>query len=138
MTGELLSFENSVFLKAQTDQAVIETTPQNENLLKGKKILITGASSGTGLLTADFASQQGATTYLGTRNEDNFAKALRNITNPDNTFMFQADISQPDQVSHTLDAIGSMPDVIIHSAAAGMDFMPDFLRGLISILTCPN
>ena len=32
MTGELLSFENSVFLKAQTDQAVIETTPQNENL----------------------------------------------------------------------------------------------------------
>ena len=120
-------------VNTQGEQVAIETTHCNEIHLEGKIILITGASSGTGLSTAETASQQGARVSIGTRNEDNFARAIKNITTPDNISMFQADISQPDQVIHALDTMGSMPDVIIHSAATGMDFMPDFLRRLVSI-----
>ncbi len=48
--------------------------------LKGKKILITGASSGIGSYVAKLASEQGAVCIINGRNEERLDRTLKNLT----------------------------------------------------------
>src|SRR4051794_39265979 len=68
--------------------------------LSDQVIVITGASSGIGLVTARLASQRGAAVVLTARNASDLAAAVASIRNAGGRAIAQpADVTDPEQVS---------------------------------------
>ena len=61
----------------------------NKKLLEGKKILITGASSGIGLETSIELSKLGAVLVLVGRSKDKLKNCIEFMDNPKNILIFE-------------------------------------------------
>ncbi|MFI6503147.1 SDR family NAD(P)-dependent oxidoreductase [Nonomuraea typhae] len=93
--------------------------------LRGKVVLVTGASSGIGAQTARAFARAGATLALTSRNE----LKLRNLAGEvGKARVFPADLGDPGAVSvmaeHVKAAVG-VPDVIVNNAGAGLWLFAD-------------
>jgi NADP-dependent 3-hydroxy acid dehydrogenase YdfG len=91
-----------------------------ENNIKGKVVVITGASSGLGEAAAKHLSALGATVVLGARRGDRIEKLAKEINNKEGKALAIAmDVTQRDQVKKLVDAgvreFGRV-DVILNNA----------------------
>lgn len=91
-----------------------------KNNIKGKVVVITGASSGLGEAAAKHLSELGATVVLGARRADRIEKVAREITDKGGKALSIAvDVTQRDQVKGMLDTtveqFGRI-DVILNNA----------------------
>jgi len=91
-----------------------------ENNIKGKVVVITGASSGMGEEAARHLAELGATVVLGARRADRIEKLAREIKdNGGKALAIAVDVTQRDQVKTLVDAtvekFGSV-DVILNNA----------------------
>ena len=91
-----------------------------ENNIKGKVVVITGASSGMGEAAAKHLSALGATVVLGARRADRIEKLEKEINdNGGKALAFAVDVTQCDQVKKLVDAavetFGRV-DVILNNA----------------------
>jgi len=84
-------------------------------LLKGKKIFITGASSGIGRATAIACSRMGATLTVSGRNKDNLDETLH-LLNGSNHKSEILDITSNDDIKTLFDSLNDKFDSIIHCA----------------------
>lgn len=91
-----------------------------ENHIKGKVVIITGASSGMGEAAAKHLSTLGATVVLGARRADRIEKLAKEINNKGGKALAIAvDVTQRDQVKGLVDAaVGQFGhvDVILNNA----------------------
>lgn len=91
-----------------------------ENNIKGKVVVITGASSGLGEAAAKHLSQLGATVVLGARRADRIEKLAKGIRgNGGKSLAIAADVTNRDQVKKLVDSavkeFGRI-DVILNNA----------------------
>ena len=113
--------------------------------LKGKNILITGATGGIGAAIVKLLSQSGAVVFITGRNPEKLYSTAQNCGIP-NERIFAADLTQPDAVAklkeayfHQLPAI----DILINAAGIGiiknMDALSeeDFLQVIQNNLYAP-
>src|SRR4051794_12327529 len=88
--------------------------------LKGKVVVITGASSGMGEAAAKHLSALGATVVLGARRGDRIEKLAKAINdNGGKALAFPVDVTQRDQVKKLVDAAVEQfgrVDVILNNA----------------------
>lgn len=88
------------------------------NLLIGKKVLVTGASSGIGKAIAVFFSQQGAQVILSGRNKERLDDTLKLLTG-EGHIIFSSDISKIDDLKELMDfsfnSFGAL-DSVVHCA----------------------
>ncbi len=88
------------------------------NMLEGKTILITGASSGIGRETAIFCSQQGARVILNGRDKLRLTETLQQLQGSGH-IIIAGDISNTEMVNYVMDetfkSVGVL-DALIHSA----------------------
>jgi len=91
-----------------------------ENNIKGKVVVITGASSGMGEAAAKHLSGHGATVVLGARRADRIEKLEKEIhDNGGNALAIAVDVTQRDQVKKLVDAAVEQfgrVDVILNNA----------------------
>lgn len=69
--------------------------------MKGKNILITGASQGIGAKTAEYLSSQGATVILVARNEDKLEKVRKGLASE--AYLFPYDLQGLDNIKSIFD-----------------------------------
>lgn len=85
----------------------------------GKRLLITGASSGIGATTAEVAAKRGAELMLVARSEDKLEAVAQRIRQSGGIVSTQVcDVSNPEQVARLAAEIPT-PDVIFNNAGAG-------------------
>lgn len=91
--------------------------------LKGKKVLITGASKGLGLVCAKAFAKEGAQLVLTARSEDELESLKKSLTNAKKHLTFAADLTQKGAVKKLIDKskdfFGEF-DVILHVAGGGL------------------
>ena len=101
-----------------------------ENLpFKGRRVFITGGTSGTGLAAAIEIQRLGGEVIIGTRSREHFEKAAGNLTEG-KTYPFIADLTKENQVREEIMHLATennLPTDFIHSAAGGMEA---FLGGI--------
>ena len=85
--------------------------------LRGKRILLTGASSGIGAVAAGKLAAEGATLIVVARREDVLDDLVRKITDTGgDALAIRADLADLDQVDALVDQVGSV-DILINNAA---------------------
>lgn len=89
----------------------------NPFTLKGKTILVTGASSGIGRGIAIACSKMGASVIINGRNEQRLAETLREMRGEEN-FSLIADLSQIDAVAIMVRQLPKL-DGVVHCAGIG-------------------
>lgn len=89
----------------------------NPFTLKGKTILVTGASSGIGRGIAIACSKMGASVIINGRNEQRLAETLREMRGEKN-FSLIADLSQTDAVAIMVRQLPKL-DGVVHCAGIG-------------------
>lgn len=86
----------------------------NEDM-KGKRVIVTGASSGIGRATAELLFKQGATVVLAGRRESALAEVARNAPSAA-TFVITADLSDEKQTercfAQSVEALGGLDSLI--------------------------
>lgn len=82
--------------------------------LEGKRILITGASSGIGMQTAILTSQQGATLIISGRDETRLSDTFEKLKGNRHK-KITADLTEQDQINKLVDSLPEI-DGIVHSA----------------------
>ena len=89
-----------------------------------KNILITGATSGIGLATADKLLNEGHHVIACGRNTEKLTALKNNFSELE---ILKFDVADPNQVNHTLDKIKESVDVLINNAgnAHGLDHIQD-------------
>jgi NAD(P)-dependent dehydrogenase (short-subunit alcohol dehydrogenase family)/acyl carrier protein len=106
---------------AQVTQA---PTPGGQGLLKGKVVLITGASRGIGSATARLMSSHGAKVAINFMSNQARAERVKDLIVDEGGIanVFQADVTDPDSVPRMVDAVlqeyGKI-DVLVSNAAIG-------------------
>lgn len=85
--------------------------------LSGKKILVTGASSGIGREIAVTCSRMGASVYITARNEERLSATLSQMTDSGHRALV-ADITDAEQISSLVDSLPEL-DGIVHCAGIG-------------------
>jgi NAD(P)-dependent dehydrogenase (short-subunit alcohol dehydrogenase family) len=92
--------------------------------LRQQVMVITGASSGIGLVTAKEAAKQGASVVLNARNDDHLQRAVRDIRNAGGrAIAVAADVADPAQVDAIADAAVAefgLIDTWVNNAAVSM------------------
>lgn len=92
-------------------------------IIKNKKILITGASSGIGAATAKALAKEGAILFLLARNKEKLQQICDEITSHGETaYSFPTDVSDYKQVVATANLIKKehgTPDVLLNNAGSG-------------------
>lgn len=82
-----------------------------------KVVLITGATSGMGKLTASYLASNGYVVYAGTRNKDNLESNIENINN------IYIDVTKTDSIKNAVNTIiqkeGKI-DVLVNNAGYGL------------------
>jgi len=86
--------------------------------LEGKRILVTGASSGIGRQIAISASEMGALIVLSGRNEDRLAETLKGMP-PGDHYIVKADITASHDRDALVDAVGKLHGVV-HGCGVSM------------------
>lgn len=81
--------------------------------LLGKRILVTGASSGIGRATAIECSKMGANVILTARNEERLNETLQQMDNIQLHQIIVADLSNMDDIKTLVDSIGNPLDGIV-------------------------
>lgn len=85
--------------------------------LRGKRILLTGASSGVGAVAAGKFAAEGATVIAVARREDLLADVVdRIVADGGDAVAMTADLADLDQVDALVDAVGPV-DVLVNNAA---------------------
>lgn len=82
--------------------------------LVGKKILVTGASSGIGRAVAIECSKMGASVYITGRNVDNLNKTYLELEGMDNAFI-EADLTNTEELNKVISELPIL-DGVVHSA----------------------
>lgn len=91
-------------------------------MLKGKKIVITGASSGLGLMTAVMLAQQGARVAITGRNESKLRAALQSVPHAGRLSSYVLDVTHAEAAATVLDRIWREMDgvdVLVNNAGFG-------------------
>lgn len=86
--------------------------------LEGKRILVTGASSGIGRACAIMLSELGASVILTGRRADALDETWRRMENLDKHLIFPCDITSAAEVGELLNAGGKI-DGLVHAAGIG-------------------
>ena len=84
--------------------------------LLGKRILVTGASSGIGRATAIECSKMGANVILTARNEERLNETLQQMDNIQLHQIIVADLSNMDDIKTLVDSMGNPLDGIVQCA----------------------
>ena len=90
---------------------------ENPFSLKGKTILVTGASSGIGRSIAIECSKMGATVILNGRNEERLASTLSGMAGKDH-LVLPADLTLGDDILSLVEKVPTL-DGVVHSAGVG-------------------
>jgi NAD(P)-dependent dehydrogenase (short-subunit alcohol dehydrogenase family) len=88
--------------------------------LKGRTVLITGASSGIGAATVEAMSRRGATPLLVARRERELRQVAASLSGPSGAY--PCDVGDPDSVTAMAQAVladHGTPDVIVNNAGVG-------------------
>jgi NAD(P)-dependent dehydrogenase (short-subunit alcohol dehydrogenase family) len=91
--------------------------------LAGRTVLVTGATSGTGLACAVECHRLGAHVWLGSRSRERYEEVARHL-GPRRVHPFIADLAEPASITRalaTLLAEGPRPTDLVHSAAGGLE-----------------
>jgi Short-chain dehydrogenases of various substrate specificities len=91
-------------------------------MLKGKKIVITGASSGLGLMTAVMLEQQGARVAITGRNVSKLRAALQSVPHAKGLSSYVLDVTDANAAADVLDRIWREMDgvdVLVNNAGFG-------------------
>ena len=86
--------------------------------LKGKRILVTGASSGIGKSIALECSRMGADLILVARNEERLIRAFTELEDGDHSY-FSCDIADSQSIEDLCNHVGVI-DGLVHSAGMGL------------------
>jgi len=81
-------------------------------LLKGKKVVVVGGSSGIGLATAEMAGREGAEVIIASRNAERLDAAARKI----NAVAISADVTSDQSVSELFRRSGPVDHVVVTAA----------------------
>lgn len=82
---------------------------------RGRRFVVTGATSGIGLLTARVLVHRGAEVVLGVRNEEKGAAAAAEMTGPGRAVVERLDVSDLSSVEAFAERIGDV-DVLVNNA----------------------
>lgn len=112
-------------------------TPESENKpLAGRKILVTGGATGTGLNVGLGLSRLGAEIIVGTRDQKKFDEAASKI-GEGRAFPFIADLTKDTDIRKAIAGLyigNKIPTDVVLSAAGGMEpFMREFMSGLVKV-----
>ncbi len=91
------------------------------NVLKAKKIVVLGGSSGLGLATAKLADQMGAEVIIVSNNESRLNKALGELSSKSKYYV--VDLNQEEQIKSFFQEIGKF-DHLIYTAGENLDLKP--------------
>jgi NAD(P)-dependent dehydrogenase (short-subunit alcohol dehydrogenase family) len=96
--------------------------------IKGKRVLVTGASKGLGAVIANHLSSQGAKLTLIARSKDKLEEMIARTTTPSDHDFFAIDLLDQDELTKALDKISNNQyDIIFHCAGGGIGLSDDFL-----------
>ncbi len=93
--------------------------------IKGKKILVTGASSGIGMQIAISLDQMGADVFITGRNPDKLRETLHKLKG-ENSKSFAADLTDENQIEELTDMVTTL-NGIVHSAGITSHFPAKFI-----------
>ncbi|WP_282038259.1 SDR family NAD(P)-dependent oxidoreductase [Saccharicrinis aurantiacus] len=119
--NKLLSYFKSMrkFLKDGGHTTVNIAQISNGEILNGKRVLITGASSGIGLCIAKKCISEGANVLITGRNEEKLEKAVSEI-NSDNLSYLKWDISDINIINSKIEIatqlLGGNIDILVNNA----------------------
>lgn len=104
--------------------------------LKGRRILVTGDATGTGLRVGVELSRLGAEIIVGTRSQKNFDEAVEQI-GVNRVTPFIADLTRDTDIRRAIADLhirNEIPTDVVLSAAGGMEpFMREFMSGLVKV-----
>jgi len=99
--------------------------------VKGRWVLITGASRGIGYLSAKFMAEQGANLILHSRDAAHCEKVLAEVKSLGvEAYAVSAELSEPDSVQLMLaeiDARGTQVDIVLNNAGLQIAYRTDYL-----------
>src|SRR5262245_33769389 len=81
-------------------------------LLKGKKVVVVGGSSGIGLATAEMAGREGADVIIASRNPEKLDAAAKKL----NAVAIPADVTSDQSVSELFQRCGAVDHVVVTAA----------------------
>lgn len=98
--------------------------------LKGKRVIITGASRGLGQVCAESFAKEGSKLLLTARSKDRLGKIKESLENPDEHKIYAGDLTRPDEIEklvETAEEFGDI-DVILHVMGGGLGMRDPLLR----------
>src|SRR3989338_6559481 len=99
--------------------------------LKGKKILVTGASKGLGYVCTKALAKEGARLVLAARSENELNDLQKSLPNSKKHMVFAADLTQPGKVSELIDKSNKFFggfDIVLHVAGGGLGLRDSLLN----------
>jgi len=98
--------------------------------LRGKRILITGASKGLGAVAARAFAERGARLVLTARSQDELEQVRKSSTNPEQHLCLPADLLEAGKiepvVNRATEFLGGI-DVVLHAAGGGLGLKDELL-----------
>jgi NAD(P)-dependent dehydrogenase (short-subunit alcohol dehydrogenase family) len=98
--------------------------------LRGKRILITGASKGLGAVAARAFAERGARLVLTARSQDELEQVRKSCTNPEQHLCLPADLLKGEGiepgVNRATEFLGGI-DVVLHAAGGGLGLKDELL-----------
>lgn len=96
------------------------TISYNPFTLKGKTILVTGASSGIGKAIAIECSKMGANLIISGRNEHRLDETLRELATKDFSTAIATDLSLDDNIKHLIDNLPKLDGIVMSTGIVEM------------------